>query len=421
MKIRGEYWIIEGTAEFADGEIGDKNHEIYALEYVCGEHLESLYKYAKKIGIKDIPNYYSMEEDPINSIKQLFNLILLNKKQTYSLIEQNCGFDRETTLLMTGKNKSIDPRVYVMKRKGWIAVRSNNIELFDLSNKTNELYNGLSEIIEQEFDFDSEINDEEIEFNLFDYKTNKSMDLNLREIKEKKFLRPNTIPQTTYNKPLPLLKGKQYGREIWRGTSESKIPMNFKGYIENISLYHGTRSDFKNLEPRKARMGTGVSFTTNPEIAYNYALGKYKGGKTSGKPSIKKIDYTGVSFDFEEPVNNFFIDFVIKKLDKYINEFTPEKKKFFLNKIKNEWSLKGEVFYKEIKKAFAKRGTDKECKLSKSKNRNLKTCEKSSAFDLMPDLLNAIFLEGGYDSLCYKDENDGISHRCYFILDKSKI
>lgn len=436
MKIQGEYWIIDGSAEFADGDLGDKNHEIYALEHVCNKHLDSIYNYAKSIGIKNLPSIYSMEEDCVSSIKSLFVLIqnnfgihpggsFANLKNFYSEVERRCGFDRETTLLMLQKNKQ-DPRVYVMKREGWIAVRNNNIELFGLDqDKSNKLYTGLNDIIDQETGWsgvdDYEIKEEEIEFNLFDYRTNKSIDITLQEIREKKLFKPNTMPQTTYNRPMYFLKGKKYGRELWRGTSENKVSMNFKSYIKEVTLYHGTKSDFENFEPRKARMGTGVSFTTNPEIAHNYAMGKYKGGKISGKPNVKKINYSGVSFDLEKPLDSFFVEFVIKKLENYINEFTKEKKELFLKKIKNEWSLKGEVFYKEVKKAFAKKGTDRECKLSKSKNTNLEVCNKSSAFELMPDLLNKIFLEAGYDSLCYMDINDKISHKCYFILDKSKI
>jgi hypothetical protein len=415
MRIQGEYWIIEGKAEYADGDSGDKNHEVYALEHVCSDHLDSLYVYAEKIGIKNLQSFYNMEEDPIGSVKKLFNLILLEPNQTYLLIEKACGFDRDTTLLMLENKKSLDPRIYVMKRKDWIAVRNNNIESFGLNyNKIEQLYNGLNDIIEQEIDFTEEINEENVEFNLFDYKTNKSIDLNLKEIKEKNFFKPNTIPQTTYNKPLPTIKGKKYGREIWRGTSEN-IKINFKDYMNEVDLYHGTRSNFKELEPRRARMGRGISYTTSPEIAKNYALGKYKGGRDFGEPRVLRTKYDGQSFDFEKPVDDNVANFVINELIEYMNEFTPNKKKLFFGKIKN-WKTSGRIFYKEIQKAFAKKGTDEECKLSKSRNEKLEACEKCSAFKLMPDLLNKILLSAGFDSICYNDVNDNISHRCYFIF-----
>ena len=32
-KLRGEWWIIDGNASFADGDIGDYNHEAVAIEY----------------------------------------------------------------------------------------------------------------------------------------------------------------------------------------------------------------------------------------------------------------------------------------------------------------------------------------------------------------------------------------------------
>ena len=32
-RIRGEYWIIDGSATFADGDVGDMNHEGYAIDH----------------------------------------------------------------------------------------------------------------------------------------------------------------------------------------------------------------------------------------------------------------------------------------------------------------------------------------------------------------------------------------------------
>jgi hypothetical protein len=104
-------------------------------------------------------------------------------------------------------NSSLDPRVYVMKTEGWIVVRNNNIELYGLdSNKLKDLSSGLDDIIDQETGWngveDEEIDDEKIEFNLFDHKNNKSMDVTLKDIKDNNLFRPQRIPQTTYSAPL---------------------------------------------------------------------------------------------------------------------------------------------------------------------------------------------------------------------------
>jgi hypothetical protein len=252
MKITGEYWIIDGRADFADSDVSEKNHELIAVEHVCSQHLENIYQYAQELNIKTT-SLVSLEENPSESVQSLLELILKklfqmpdpsnpnlplykNDVQIWSEIEKRCGFDNETLMVMMNNNYNlhkysrpsltIDPRLYVMKRDGWIAVRNNNIEIYGLDqNKLKDLSSGIDDIIEQETGWageqDDEIKDENIEFNLFDHKNNKSIDVNLKDIKEKNLFRPQTLPQTTYNRPLPLLTGKQHGRELWRGTSES--------------------------------------------------------------------------------------------------------------------------------------------------------------------------------------------------------
>jgi hypothetical protein len=203
--------------------------------------------------------------------------------------------------------------------------------------------------------------------------------------------------------------------------------MNFKEYFE-ATLYHGTKAQFDDLKPQRARYGLGVSFTTNPSIALNYAMGKYKGGsKSSEIPNIKKMEYSGNSFNFFEKVPKETIKSVHEQLSPYLKEFTPNKNKLFLSNLYENWSRSGEKFYREIQRAFAKKGTDDECKLAKSKNnpimvvngREIEVCSKCSVFSKMPDFLNDILHNAGYDSLCYDDNNDGISHRCYFLFGKN--
>ena len=195
----------------------------------------------------------------------------------------------------------------------------------------------------------------------------------------------------------------------------------FNQWLQETTLYHGTQKDFQTLEPRKARYGTGISFTTNPDIARNYALGRYKGGKTDGTPVVKTTEYAGSSFNFYEPVPEDTVRKVHQLLEPHLAEFTPEKSSDFLKVLYGSCRERGERFYKEIQRSFAKRGTDRECKLAKSRNGGLEVCLPCGAFQEMPDLLNNILLDVGYDALCYDDTNDGVNHRCYFLMDKSKI
>lgn len=309
MNIRGEYWIIDGRADFADGDNSDKNHEMIAIEHICSLHLDKIYNYAQKLSIENLPSLMSIEVENddqfTHNVQSLLKLIsrklfqqtdpndpnrplYKSDTQIWAEIEKNCGLDNEALhIMMSGDqslhrysratNSSLDPRVYVMRTEGWITVRNNNIELYGLDQKKlKELSSGLDDIIDQETGWaganHEEINDENIEFNLFDVKTNKSIDITLKDIKEKSVFRPQRIPQTTYNRPLPALTGKQYGRELWRGTSES-----FKAFFEStVILYRGDPEKYKTHSLSKgdinALFGQGIYLTSNKRIAGDYTV-----------------------------------------------------------------------------------------------------------------------------------------------------
>lgn len=233
-KITGEYWIINGRADFADGDTGDKNHEMIAMDHICSENLDRIYNCAKELNL-NIPSSSSMEDEPTESVHSLLSLIF-EKLKSWDEVQKECGIDTETLKVITdGKS---DPRLYVMKREGWVAVRSNNIELYGLDErKLKELGSGLDDIIDQESGWLEDTNDEELEFNLYDHKNNKSISLTLQDIKDKSVFRPQTLPQTTYNRlAVPAVKGKMYGRELWRGTSENVNFKNWLGLLENFQL-----------------------------------------------------------------------------------------------------------------------------------------------------------------------------------------
>ena len=60
--IRGEYWIQDGRVDFADGDTGDKNHEMIAVNHVCSEHIEKIYDCAEELGVGKLPSLASMDE-----------------------------------------------------------------------------------------------------------------------------------------------------------------------------------------------------------------------------------------------------------------------------------------------------------------------------------------------------------------------
>lgn len=203
-KIRGEYWIQDGRVDFADGDLGDQNHEMVALNHVASEHIDNLLDYAEELGV-GTEEFDRYGESPWGTASEILNAIfqaLLERgvasvKISESIIKR-LGIKMEVYKMLGGSG---DPRLYVMKNEGWIAVRSNNIELFGYdANKKRQLVQGLEDILDEE---GIEEPDDQIEFSVFDQKTKRSFEATLADIKNtSSFARPQQLPNTTYNKPL---------------------------------------------------------------------------------------------------------------------------------------------------------------------------------------------------------------------------
>lgn len=203
-KIRGEYWIQGGMVDFADGDVGDQNHEMIALNSVAADHLDSLVDYATELNI-DTEELGGSDDEPSQAayhlIQAIYHTLLERGVAPVKISEwiiKKLGVNMEVYKLLGGGG---DARLYVMKHDGWIAVRSNNIELFGYdANKKKQISDGIEDILDQE---GIEEPDEEIELSVYDHKTNRSFDATLADIKNtSSFARPQQLPNTTYNKPM---------------------------------------------------------------------------------------------------------------------------------------------------------------------------------------------------------------------------
>lgn len=243
-KIRGEYWIQEGRVDFADGDVGDQNHEMVALNHVASSHMDGLFEYAEELGL-DMDSIDRYDESAFGAASEILKAI------HYALLERGVASVKvaEWVIKRLGINMEVykmlggggDARLYVIKNEGWIAVRSNNIELYGYdANKKRQLAQGLEEILEEE---GVDEPDEQIEFSVYDHKTKRSFDATLADIKNtNSFARPQQLPNTTYNKPLfvpadrsapmgsqsPRVMGIQQKQAMQ--TSEGKI--GFKKWLE---------------------------------------------------------------------------------------------------------------------------------------------------------------------------------------------
>lgn len=72
--IRGEYWITDGYVDFADGDVGDMNHEGKAIQYVASKHVEDVVNIASDLGIE--LDHRRNEEYPAGDIEQIREKII---------------------------------------------------------------------------------------------------------------------------------------------------------------------------------------------------------------------------------------------------------------------------------------------------------------------------------------------------------
>jgi hypothetical protein len=250
-EIRGEYWIIDGFVDFADGDVGDRNHEGIAIDHIVSQYADDVASLAEDLvdqevlepGNYEVDHYGEVDYEAFETVINLIWTTLTDKMMDQLSAEQyimeslNCDEETFYTLLNRG-----DPRLYVMKRMGWIAVRGNNVELFGYdAGRQKEIADAIHEIIHQEHG--QEPDPSQIELSIDDHKSNKSWYLTLQELEQPQVsARPN-MPITTkrfvpnprdpeenkYTNPTPsrispwnvAAKQAGLGSELWRGTSES--------------------------------------------------------------------------------------------------------------------------------------------------------------------------------------------------------
>jgi hypothetical protein len=151
-KLAHEYWFHNKQIEFADGDIGDKNHQIIAEDYILNhyiprppEHLETLSK-----GTLNQASAYD----------ETFLQYLMDKyKYDRDYAQSNAYFGNYLRWLMTGDDESEapvvhevlsalkDPRKYAVENLGWIRVQDDSIETYNLDQShLDEIMTGLYEL-----------------------------------------------------------------------------------------------------------------------------------------------------------------------------------------------------------------------------------------------------------------------------------
>lgn len=118
--IRGEWWIMDGQAQFADAEVGDMNHSGYVIEHILSQH--------------------DFDSDTTD----------LTELTDEQLVE--AGLIQEEIDVVRDR---VDPREYGMKNLGWKRVAGNNIQTQTLT------FDDLRAIGNGIYDIDDEVKDNE--------------------------------------------------------------------------------------------------------------------------------------------------------------------------------------------------------------------------------------------------------------------
>lgn len=190
MALRGEWWIDQtGSAQFADGDVGDINHEAHVIQAVQSEFADDAFTNMEYIDWEGFCN--SLYEDWINQVSRDPSIAAkyvqlqgtMSTPAVRAEIEQNSDpsqiiHDLLLQRSMTEEEIQIangqgDPRSYAMRKWGWKRVEGNNVETWTLSNKDlQNISRGLGDALESNGDYDEGTMEQEL-FNIFVFANNK--------------------------------------------------------------------------------------------------------------------------------------------------------------------------------------------------------------------------------------------------------
>jgi len=187
--LRGEYWFDDsGYAMYADGDVGDMNHESHVLQILQGELLNHFNinpdEYYGEIDHykKEIEEYISDDPDSGVTEDDLFD-DWLEAMKTYL---KNKGVENAEEVVQLGAYGPPDARLYAIKNWGWSRVHGNSIEVNRLTSDQLKLVaKGINNALEQEGNYneeDADLRMSQAEYDISTY-TGKRYKITLKDMK----------------------------------------------------------------------------------------------------------------------------------------------------------------------------------------------------------------------------------------------
>ncbi len=180
--LSGEFWIFEdGDVHYCDGDVGDTNHEGYAIEAAqhklldaCGLEADEQVMDADRLGeiLRDglIEDTEPGDEDRVREL------------DTYDVAEEmGKRYHVEQDLVDVAMQRShSDPRKYACQHWGWSMLRNDHVETWDLTEKSlKAIARGIMAALDQE---GVEEVDPEAEFRVADYRGRRSVVLTYAQL-----------------------------------------------------------------------------------------------------------------------------------------------------------------------------------------------------------------------------------------------
>lgn len=153
--LRGEWWLIDSSLTFADGDIGDQNHEGVVFDYLYDEFRELLIA----AGLMDLAQQLTRESEPTRLRTEICDWAdsdqrrkLLTNEETddvYAYICSKLQWPRERMTLLTSNDA--DLRHYGICTLGWTRIAANRVQTWRLDEqKLRTIVQALEEIADEE-------------------------------------------------------------------------------------------------------------------------------------------------------------------------------------------------------------------------------------------------------------------------------
>lgn len=161
-RIQGEWWFQDGHAVYADGDVGDMNHEAYVLDALRRQVLDALGVDTSNYDVLPDIGSSNIRDEIFDGIKDELTPEEVEQWQEHNdynaviisyLTRKGQGDIKDILYYLRGhddKGQSLDVRNYALIHWGWQRVKENNIQTQtltsqDLSNIMNGLYDAYGE------------------------------------------------------------------------------------------------------------------------------------------------------------------------------------------------------------------------------------------------------------------------------------